>query len=92
MRLVTGNPDKDLFLNEFIWVSSNLEFWAGDDGLWSFPRFSDRLADSKYSSCQVCTLHVLQILFMLILIFVRAICTDFNDKFKRHSEQCKEAI
>ncbi|GFZ19774.1 hypothetical protein Acr_28g0004790 [Actinidia rufa] len=33
MRLVTDNPDKDLFLNEFVWVSRKWEFRAGDDGL-----------------------------------------------------------
>ena len=32
-RLVTSYLDKDLFLDEFVWVSGNWEFWAGDDGL-----------------------------------------------------------
>ena len=37
-RLVDGNPDKDLFLDEFVWVSGSWEFRAGDDNLWSFSR------------------------------------------------------
>ena len=48
-RLVTGNPDKDLFLDEFVWVSGSWEFQAGDDGLWSFPRYNGHFPNIKYS-------------------------------------------
>ncbi|GFY82979.1 hypothetical protein Acr_02g0012190 [Actinidia rufa] len=61
-RLVTGNPDKDMFLDEFFWVSGSWEFRAGDDGPWSFSRYNGRLPDK------------------------------FNNRFKRHSDRCKEAI
>ncbi|GFZ19131.1 hypothetical protein Acr_27g0008700 [Actinidia rufa] len=37
MRLVIGNPYKDLFLDEFVWVSGTWEFRARDDGMSSFP-------------------------------------------------------
>ena len=33
-RLVIGNPNKDLFLDEFVWVSDAWEFRVRDDGLW----------------------------------------------------------
>ncbi|GFZ16629.1 hypothetical protein Acr_25g0010380 [Actinidia rufa] len=33
-------PDKDMYLNEFVWVSRNWAFRARDDGLWSFPRYN----------------------------------------------------
>ena len=32
-RLVTENPNKDLYLDEFVWVSRNWTFQFGDDGL-----------------------------------------------------------
>ena len=32
-RLVDDNPNKDLFLDEFVWVSGGWEFQDGDDGL-----------------------------------------------------------
>ncbi|GFZ03471.1 hypothetical protein Acr_16g0000950 [Actinidia rufa] len=47
-RLVAGNPDKDLFLNEFVWVSGKWEFRGGNDGLFSFPRHNCRLPDNKF--------------------------------------------
>ena len=37
-RLITANPNKDLYLDEFVWISRNLEFHLGDDGWWSFPK------------------------------------------------------
>ncbi|GFY82787.1 hypothetical protein Acr_02g0010270 [Actinidia rufa] len=37
-RMVTENPDNDLYLDEFVWVSKNWKFRPGDDGLWSFSR------------------------------------------------------
>ncbi|GFY91439.1 hypothetical protein Acr_07g0016350 [Actinidia rufa] len=33
-------PNKDMYLNEFVWVSGSWEFQAGDDGLRSFPRYN----------------------------------------------------
>ncbi|GFS36489.1 hypothetical protein Acr_00g0046260 [Actinidia rufa] len=39
-RLVTSNPNKDLFLDEFVWVSGAWEFRVGDDDLWSFSRYN----------------------------------------------------
>ncbi|PSS08085.1 Phosphatidylinositol 4,5-bisphosphate 3-kinase [Actinidia chinensis var. chinensis] len=39
-RLVTDNLDKDMFLNEFVWVSGKREFQAKDDGLWLFLRYN----------------------------------------------------
>ena len=59
IRLVTSNPDKDLFLDEFIWVWGNWEFRAGDDVLWSFPRFNGCLPDSTYLSHRIYTIHAL---------------------------------
>lgn len=50
-RLVDDNLDKDLFLDEFIWVSGGWEFRARDDGLWSFPRYNGRLPNSKNFFC-----------------------------------------
>ena len=47
-RLMTGNTDKDLFLDEFVWVLGAWEFRVGDDGLWSFPRYNGCLLDSEY--------------------------------------------
>ncbi|GFS42554.1 hypothetical protein Acr_00g0080500 [Actinidia rufa] len=44
-RLVTVSPDKDMFLNEFVWVSGYWEFRPRDDGLWSFPRHNESLPD-----------------------------------------------
>ena len=68
-RLVTGNPYKDLFLDEFVWVSGNWEFRASDNGLWSFPRRNDRLPDSKCFFAGSIILILVKF-FMLILIFV----------------------
>ncbi|GFS33558.1 hypothetical protein Acr_00g0029260 [Actinidia rufa] len=45
-RLVDSNPSKDMFLDEFIWVLGGWEFRAGDDGLWSFPRYNDHLPNN----------------------------------------------
>ena len=64
-RLVTDNPDKDLFLDEFVWVSSNWEFWARDDGLWLFLRHNGHLLDSK---CFLYRIFIFVEFFMLILI------------------------
>ena len=47
-RLVIDSPKKDVYLKEFVWVSSNLEFQAGDDGLYSFPQHNSRIPDSKF--------------------------------------------
>ncbi|GFS32081.1 hypothetical protein Acr_00g0020710 [Actinidia rufa] len=37
-RLVTDSPDKDQYLNDFIWVSSQWEFPAGEPDPFSIPR------------------------------------------------------
>ena len=46
-RLVTCSSDKDMFLDEFVWVSGSWEFQPGDDDLWSFPRYNGSLPDSE---------------------------------------------
>ena len=38
MRLVTNSPDKDLYLNNFVWVSGQWEFQADDPGHFSISR------------------------------------------------------
>ncbi|GFZ06842.1 hypothetical protein Acr_18g0010120 [Actinidia rufa] len=38
-RLVTDAPDKDLYLNDFVWVLGNWEFQDDDLGHFSFPRY-----------------------------------------------------
>ena len=48
-RLIIENPNKGLFLDEFVWVSGSWEFRARDDGLWSFPRYNGCFPNSKYS-------------------------------------------
>ncbi|GFY87249.1 subtilase family protein [Actinidia rufa] len=42
-RLVTNNPNKDLFLDEFVWVSGNWEFWISND---QFKRWSIECRDA----------------------------------------------
>ncbi|GFZ01025.1 hypothetical protein Acr_14g0006600 [Actinidia rufa] len=61
-RLVTNNPNKDLFLNEFVWVLGNWEFRAGDNVYYA--------STDAYFYCYA----------------------NFNDKFRRRSEECKKAI
>ncbi|GFY87931.1 hypothetical protein Acr_05g0015700 [Actinidia rufa] len=63
--MLTKNSDKNLYLDEFVWISSNWEFWPGDDGLWAFPRTNVRINDgfnSNYKihseSCKVAIRHV----------------------------------
>ncbi|GFZ05656.1 hypothetical protein Acr_17g0012280 [Actinidia rufa] len=38
-RLVTDSPDKDSYLNDFIWVFGQWEFGADNPGHFMFPRF-----------------------------------------------------
>ena len=57
-KLLTEVPNKDMYLNDFVWVSGSWEFWAGDDGLYSFPRNNGSLRDSKLVfnlGCIYCT-------------------------------------
>ncbi|GFZ09225.1 sorting nexin 1 [Actinidia rufa] len=48
-RLVTNNPDKSLFLNEFAWVFGKWEFRPRDDGLFLFPMHNGHLPDNKFN-------------------------------------------
>ncbi|GFZ09640.1 hypothetical protein Acr_21g0002390 [Actinidia rufa] len=64
-QLVAKNPDKDLYLNEFVWISGNKEFRPGDDKLWSFPRTNGRINDGfnchykvHSKQCKVAIQHV----------------------------------
>ncbi|GFY84707.1 hypothetical protein Acr_03g0014810 [Actinidia rufa] len=50
LHAVTDNPDKDLFLDEFVWVSGNWEFLNRDDSLYSFPRHNGYLPDKPLKS------------------------------------------
>ena len=34
-RLVTENPNRDLYINEFVWVSAKWKFWAGGNCFFS---------------------------------------------------------
>ncbi|GFZ15602.1 hypothetical protein Acr_25g0000110 [Actinidia rufa] len=45
-RLVTDSPDKDQYLNDFIWVSGQWEFPADEPGLFSVPRHRGYVLDS----------------------------------------------
>ncbi|GFZ09861.1 hypothetical protein Acr_21g0004600 [Actinidia rufa] len=45
-RLVTDSPDKDQYLNDFIWVSGHWEFPVGEPDLFSVPRHRGYVLDS----------------------------------------------
>ncbi|GFS41428.1 hypothetical protein Acr_00g0074240 [Actinidia rufa] len=49
-RLVTDSPDKDQYLNDFIWVSGQWEFPADEPDLFSIPRHRGYVPDSTDAS------------------------------------------
>ncbi|GFS29075.1 hypothetical protein Acr_00g0005230 [Actinidia rufa] len=49
-RLVTDSPDKDQYLNDFIWVSGQWEFPADEPNLFSVPRHRGYVPDSTDAS------------------------------------------
>ncbi|GFY95432.1 hypothetical protein Acr_10g0008170 [Actinidia rufa] len=46
-RLVTKKPNKDLYLDEFIWVLENWKLWAGNDWVWSFKRTKGSITNGR---------------------------------------------
>ena len=49
-RLVTESHDKDLYLDEFFWVSGNWEFQDPYKGMWAFPKHNNKISDGECSA------------------------------------------
>ena len=50
MRLVLDSSNKDLYLNDFVWVSNSWEFQAGDPRHYSIPRRRGYIPVGKHES------------------------------------------
>ena len=94
MRLVTDSPDKDQYLNDFIWVSGQWEFLADEPDLFSIPRHRGYIPVGENQHDSTCdTFYRLDYVIQeLTKYFIWFALVEFNRRFWRRSDRCSAAI